>query len=54
MQYQRVRGEIEGFRKTKKIFDEFKAIKRDLGIPDNMLIDVQEMRTKLHKINVIK
>ncbi|MBI2656287.1 hypothetical protein HYX03_00935 [Candidatus Woesearchaeota archaeon] len=54
MQYQTIRGEIEEFRKAKQIFDAFKAIKKDLGLPDSMLIDVQEMRIKLQKINAIK
>lgn len=54
MQYQKIRGEIEEFRKAKQIFDAFKSIKRDLGIPDNKLVDVQEMKTNLQKINAIK
>lgn len=54
MEYQTIRGEIEEFRKAKQIFDVFKAMKKDLGLPDNILTDVQEMKTKLQKINAIK
>ncbi len=54
MKYQNIKGEIEEFRKAKLIFDTFKSIKRDLGIPDNRLVDIQEMRINLQKVNAIK
>ncbi len=54
MQYQKIRKENEEFRKAKRIFDEFKELKRDLGIPNSKLINIQEMRANLQKIEAIK
>lgn len=54
MEYNKVREDIEDFRKVKEMFETFKAIKRDLGLPDTKLVNVQEMRHNLQKINLIK
>ncbi|MBD3202733.1 hypothetical protein GF327_00430 [Candidatus Woesearchaeota archaeon] len=54
MEYQKIRSNIEEFRKAKQIFNSFKSIKRDLGMEDNTLVNIQEMRTKLQKVKAIK
>lgn len=54
MEYKEIKGDIEDFQKIKGIFDRFKAIKKELGIPDNKLVDIEDMRHNLEKINLIK
>ena len=54
MNYTRVKNEIEDFKGVKEIFDKFREIKKELGIPQSKFVDIKGMRNNLEKMHLIK